>query len=351
MNTYLGNEVTASGLRAQYDEHAKRLLSDKGVLAYILMYAVQEFQGYSLEEAKDAIIGEPEVASRNVRPAEAVIRQLNESKLPGEGTVTFDIVFFARVKNGEQKKIYINVEAQKSFYPGYDLVTRGVIYAARLLSEQMDTEYTPENYDQAKKVYSIFICMNTPTNNGQKETVADTITEYSVSPHVLYPNNQTSVAYGRYDLLSVVFVCLKDADTTASENKLIGMLSTLLSAKTPVNEKKMILEQKYHLPMSDHMESEANIMCNLGSALSMELQEELERKNENINELDAAIQEKDATLNELDAAIQEKDATLNELDAAIQEKDATINELDAAIQEKDAEILALKKQLASIQTQ
>ena len=33
-----------------------------------------------------------------------------------------------------RQRMYINIEAQKFFYPGYDLVTRGIIYPARLLS-------------------------------------------------------------------------------------------------------------------------------------------------------------------------------------------------------------------------
>ena len=67
----------------------------------------------------------------------------------------FDIVFYARYGN-ERKKLYVNIEAQKSFYPGYDLVTRGIIYPARLISQQMDIEYTANDYDGVKKVYSIW---------------------------------------------------------------------------------------------------------------------------------------------------------------------------------------------------
>ena len=73
----------------------------------------------------------------------------------------FDIIFCARTKNGDRQKIYINLEAQKSFYPGYDLVTRGIIYPARLISKQMDVEYTANDYSGVKKVYSIWICYST----------------------------------------------------------------------------------------------------------------------------------------------------------------------------------------------
>lgn len=271
--TYLSQELDVAGQRAKYDDHVKRLLSDKGILAYILIYAVEEFKGYTFEEAKAAIEGEPEVASRGVYPGtgqepEAIRGEKTESSIPGEGKMLFDIVFFARTKYKEKQKIYVNLEAQNSFYPGYDLVTRGVIYGARLLSEQMDIEYTSTNYDGAKKVYSIFICMNTPEKNKQQEDVSDTIVKYSMQPEILYQSElDHPVAVGRYDLLSVVFICLADDATVASDNKLIGMLSTLLSAKLSVVNKKDSLEMKYGLPMTISMEKECIDMCNLSQGI------------------------------------------------------------------------------------
>ena len=52
----------------KYDEHVRQILKDKGILAYILKYAVKEFKDYSIDDAKAAIDGEPEVAIRSVRP-------------------------------------------------------------------------------------------------------------------------------------------------------------------------------------------------------------------------------------------------------------------------------------------
>lgn len=43
METYLKHELTSANAKAQYDTHVKRLLKDKGVLAYILKYSVSEF--------------------------------------------------------------------------------------------------------------------------------------------------------------------------------------------------------------------------------------------------------------------------------------------------------------------
>jgi len=66
----------------------------------------------------------------------------NEDKVPGEGEITYDIRFYAITKDDKHIKIIINVEAQKNYYPGYDLVTRAMFYCARMLSAQLDTEFT-----------------------------------------------------------------------------------------------------------------------------------------------------------------------------------------------------------------
>ena len=265
---YISNTIDSAKDKIQYDEHVRRILKDKGILAYILKYAVKEFKDYSIDDAKAAIDGEPEVAIRSVRP-EAVSTLENESKIPGEGKMYFDILFYAVTNDGYRQKMYINIEAQKSFYPGYDLVTRGIVYPARLISQQMDVEYTADNYDGVKKVYSVWICMNAPEKKHSYKKVADSIVEYSIKPTILYPHNATDdeIATGRYDLMSTVFINLNSQNTINSKNVLISMLSTLLSDKIKADEKKQKLEKEYGIKMSKELESEVSSMCNLSEAI------------------------------------------------------------------------------------
>lgn len=265
---YISNTIDSAKDKIQYDEHVRQILKDKGILAYILKYAVKEFKDYSIDDAKAAIDGEPEVAIRSVRP-EAVSTLENESKIPGEGKMYFDILFYAVTKDGYRQKMYINIEAQKSFYPGYDLVTRGIVYPARLISQQMDVEYTADNYDGVKKVYSVWICMNAPEKKHSYKKVADSIVEYSIKPTILYPHNATDdeIATGRYDLMSTVFINLNSQNTINSKNVLISMLSTLLSDKIKADEKKQKLEKEYGIKMSKELESEVSSMCNLSEAI------------------------------------------------------------------------------------
>ena len=265
---YISNTIDSAKDKIQYAEHVRQILKDKGILAYILKYAVKEFKDYSIDDAKAAIDGEPEVAIRSVRP-EAVSTLENESKIPGEGKMYFDILFYAVTNDGYRQKMYINIEAQKSFYPGYDLVTRGIVYPARLISQQMDVEYTADNYDGVKKVYSVWICMNAPEKKHSYKKVADSIVEYSIKPTILYPHNATDdeIATGRYDLMSTVFINLNSQNTINSKNVLISMLSTLLSDKIKADEKKQKLEKEYGIKMSKELESEVSSMCNLSEAI------------------------------------------------------------------------------------
>ena len=265
---YISNTIDSAKDKIQYDEHVRQILKDKGILAYILKYAVKEFKDYSIDDAKAAIDGEPEVAIRSVRP-EAVSTLENESKIPGEGKMYFDILFYAVTNDGYRQKMYINIEAQKSFYPGYDLVTRGIVYPARLISQQMDVEYTADNYDGVKKVYSVWICMNAPEKKHSYKKVADSIVEYSIKPTILYPHNASDdeIATGRYDLMSTVFINLNSQNTINSKNVLISMLSTLLSDKIKADEKKQKLEKEYGIKMSKELESEVSSMCNLSEAI------------------------------------------------------------------------------------
>lgn len=144
-------------------------------------------------------------------------------------------------------------------------MTRGIIYPARLISQQMDVEYTANDYDGVKKVYSIWICMNAPGKNRDDERVSDSIIKYSIKPDVVYPKDKRieKIATGRYDIMSTVFVNLNADKTINSKNKLISMLSTLLSVDIKTQEKKKRLEEEYGIKMSKELESEMSAMCNL----------------------------------------------------------------------------------------
>lgn len=167
-------------------------------------------------------------------------------------------VFFVILPGKVRRKLLINVEAQKEYYTGYTLVTRGVFYGARMLSAQIDTEFTVPDYDSIKKVYSIWICMETP------DYAADTITEYHLVPDKL---SGVYVEESKYDLLSVVMICMGKDVIYEEQPTLQGLLSVVLSHRLGVEEKKRILGHTYGIAMTEKLEKEMNLMCNLSDLI------------------------------------------------------------------------------------
>lgn len=266
MNESLAAEIRSSGVKAAYDEHAKRLLAHKIILAHILVSAVKEFSGMDPEAVVPLIEGTPEISSMAVDPGLSnnpmITGERNEDKIPYEGMITYDIRFHAWVPGKEEMvKIILDVEAQQKFKPspGYDISTRAVYYGARMLSAQQGTEFTT-NYADIKKVYSIWICMNAPAQ------VANTITGISLDKQAICG---ASVDVGRYDLLGVIIVALskhlvKDGD---DELRLHRLLGAIFSPDLTVSNKKVILSDEFEIQLTTEMERSFDHMCNLSEAI------------------------------------------------------------------------------------
>ena len=100
--------VLATDKEAQYDEMAKRLLSEKIVLAHILANVVKEFEGMKPEEIVPLIEGEPYIGIVPMEP--------------------------------------------------------GLFYCSRLISSQKGRDFEHTNYDDINPVHSIWIVMNCEKN-------------------------------------------------------------------------------------------------------------------------------------------------------------------------------------------
>lgn len=230
--TWISRELDTAGIMVQYDEHVKRILGSRQVLARILKGTIEGYHSYSPEEITLWIEPDIEIASVPLCPGEEKMddRLINgentESKVPGEGTITYDIRFRAFLPGKNKKteiKLLINVEAQKKFYVKYRIVTRGIFYGARMLSEQLDREFSNSEYDKLKK---------------------------------------------------------------GTEGTLHGFLNTLLSPEMDRKEKEESLERDYGMKMEYELGEELSEMCNLSEAI-----EEKAMKRGKIQGLNEGIQQ------------------------------------------------------------
>ena len=65
-----------------------------------------------------------------------------------------------------------------------------------------------------------------------------------------------------YDLISLVMIHLGKKDDEGNEG-LLRLLSTLLSSEVTVDEKKQVLEDEFQIPMTQSMDKEVSLLCNL----------------------------------------------------------------------------------------
>ena len=262
MRNEFARNLDLAQAKIQYDEQCKKVLGDKNVLSWILQRTVREYAGMNREEIMKCIEGEPEIGSRRVNPGETNASQItgmaNEDKVNEEGTIFYDIRFFAWIpKSREKIRLIINVEAQKKYNTGYSLTTRGVFYGARMISAQLGTEFEIPEYDKIKKVYSIWICMNAP------QYIGNAISEYKLEKTDLIPGIPDRRK--EYDKLSVVMVCLNTKKET--EDQFLGMLQTLFNTELAEKEKKERLEQEYEIQMENGFGKELSLMCNLSDTV------------------------------------------------------------------------------------
>ena len=251
-DTYLDGRSPA------YDAVAKKLIATRSILSWILKYCVKEFKDTDLQEIKThCIIGTPEVAEVPVHPDmtnSLRIRGENaEEKTVSEGVTTFDIRFQAVTPGGDPLTLIINVEAQQSSDVSYPMIKRALYYGSRLISSQNGVEFDHSHYEKIRKVYSIWLCMDTPQGkSGITRYVTQEITEYG------------SIREARlhYDLQQIVMVYIGN-DRRHIRNRLLRMLYDLFKSDESAAHKKKVLEEKYQIELESKEEGMVDTMCNL----------------------------------------------------------------------------------------
>ena len=271
MNTELKNAVNAADSKAQYDTSAKRLLGQKSILAHILVKTVDEFKGMNPKNVIDCIEGTPYISTIPVEPGltnrannkngERLVGFNTENEDINEGLIKFDIVFYVRMPSaGGRKKelsqIIINVEAQKDEPKGYEILNRAIFYVSRLISSQKERDFENSSYNDIKRVYSIWICMN--------------MNENSMS-HVHLTKENLIGSYkwkGNLGLLNIIMLGLANElpehDETYELHRLLG---ALLSQELTIDEKLNIIGNEYDIPIEENFRKDVSVMCNLSQGI------------------------------------------------------------------------------------
>ena len=271
MDTEIKNAVSATDQDAQYDDKAKRLLGNKIILAHILVKTVDEFRGMNPKDVVSYIEGEPFISVVPVEPGltnaekissgnglkdgQRIVGLNTENAEINEGLIRFDIIFYVRMKDGISQVI-VNVEAQKDEPTSYHILNRAVFYVSRLVSSQKERDFVGINYNDIRRVFSIWVCM------GMGENSMDYVHLEKDDLLGSYPWK------GGLDLLNIVLIGIANELPEHDEKyELHRLLSTLLSMELTAKEKLGIIKTEYNIPVDDKIREDVSAMCNLSQAI------------------------------------------------------------------------------------
>lgn len=277
MKNALPNEITIAKEKAQYDESVKKILSNKIILAHIIVKTIDEFKDMKPKDVVPYIVGDPYISAVPLDAnftnseyqgckGEKIVGFNTEDSAINEGLIRFDIIFYVRLKNG-LTQIIVNIEAQKDEPDGYMILNRAIFYTSRMISSQKGRDFIKTNYDDIKQVFSIWICMNMKTNSmSHIHLVKDDI----LNSHPWK---------GDLALLNIIMLGITNEPPEHDEKyELHRLLSTLLSKLLNSKEKISIIESEYDIPMEIDLREDVNSMCNLSDGLVEDITKEVTNK-------------------------------------------------------------------------
>ncbi len=250
--------------KAKYDAVLKQLIANKQILARIMKRFVPEFENCSLKDIEEKYILSGEISVSKVGVQKNTTNQMVESigtedKSNNEGNITYDIMFMAEYpgEQGKLIKLYINLEIQNKYHPGYPLEKRGIFYASRRLCSQLLKIDKNTDYGQLLKVYSIWLCMGDDVSDENAETV----TSYGFEKKDVI--GEVNVPRENYDLMDIIIIRINDE--AEIEDETLRLLQTLCSNRLEKREK--IEKIKQFGICSNEMEGGIDEMCNLSESI------------------------------------------------------------------------------------
>lgn len=250
--------------RDRYDRVCKRLLSEKIILAWILHDCLDEFSEVDPQEIAETLIeGEPEIGTVALHAGEAISPRITglqtEDSSVDEGTVWFDIRFEALLPTtSESVAMFVNIEAQNDFYPGYSLLQRATYYCARMISSQYGRTFVHSHYEHLQKVCSIWICPNPPAR------FRNTITRYAMAEQQIV--GRATAPKNEYDLQEIVLVC-PDGDRQQPGDGILRLLGTLIASEQDLATRKTVIEGEFGIPMYERLSDEVDEIMNLSKGV------------------------------------------------------------------------------------
>ena len=219
----LGRTLEASG-DTTLDSPAKRILSWSPVLARVIKYSLDEFDGATAEEVERALLDE-------LRHALVGGLSSEDGALGEEGKVRYDILADVPVPgSAERDVLVVNVEPQRGRSDIRYVLRRALYYVGRMVSAQRGRTFQGDGYERLRKVASVWLLPYPPAG------LRGTVLSYELRQDRLC--GEGSVARRDFDLVQVVLVCVDPGDPDAGGgNPLMSLASALFCEKMGMDER------------------------------------------------------------------------------------------------------------------
>jgi hypothetical protein len=133
-----------------------------------------------------------------------------------------------------------------------------------MVSSQKERDFVKTNYDDIKRVVSIWICLNMNENS---------MNHYHLTNNVLLGNQKWE---GKEDMISIVLLGLsKELPEHDRDYELHRLLGALLSRSLTQDEKLNIIGNEYDIPLEDEFRKELGSMCNLSQGIVEDTEERI----------------------------------------------------------------------------
>ena len=251
------------------DQASKELYKNKEVLAVILKGVVREFEGYSCQEIMDFIEADSITDAEEVSPGRTNTRIVGDDKeyvALNEKLSQFDTKFRAvnpgLSGGGVVVNLHVDIEAQRTYRPGYPVEKRGIYYLARELSAQLSLVTKDTDYRCLEKCYSIWVCRDDVPKD---ERFSISFIEMANTRNY----GKCHPAKKNYDLLSLVIIRLGDEAFRGIEDKAKNDMMEFLHAIMYPHKEDFLDIIKKHISFSDNEElwKEVEHMSGLGESI------------------------------------------------------------------------------------
>jgi hypothetical protein len=169
-----------------------------------------------------------------------------------------------------------------------------------MVSSQKERDFVKANYDDIKRVVSIWICLNMRENS---------MSHYHLTKDILLGNQKWG---GKEDMISIVMLGLSNELPEHDEKyELHRLLGALLSESITQAEKLNIIGNEYNIPLEYKFRKELGSMCNLSQGIVENTEERIimnmYKNNFTIEQIGLATQK---TVEEVQAIIENNQTVL-----------------------------------------